>query len=457
MEDYNKMKPITQIIKRNKKKFEEIGNNQANNNRHTKIKKLEKKKENSKPSQTSKEQEIILKIQEDKRKNNNTNIKKTEEQEDIEMIDETNTSSKTNKDLLKQNKTKSSSTPTPPPTLISLPTQSPQEIRIHFDQFIKSTEQRLPYFLIDSSYDNQQNNLANSIPQGYIMIHRYEKSGNLKSFMETYAKQEFSFLRQLIDNDHEHKSRLDEKNPNCRYSDIITYRDNKVLLNSSLKYINASWIHIPLPNYFISTQGPLPHTIEDFWTMIDQNGVSLIVMLCNLKEKNVDKCADYWNNVNNLSYLEIKLLSEKEEHKGIIIRNISLKNKLMNKENIVTQIHLTYWEDHAALEPSYFTKIIHVIKYIDNIKNINFNPCVVHCSAGVGRTGTFIGLYNLYHELMQQIMDTKTEKITFCIMNLVRKIKEMRMYSIENVNQYLLLYDFADYILSNYNIKKYYI
>ena len=54
-------------------------------------------------------------------------------------------------------------------------------------------------------------------------------------------------------------------------------------------------------------------------------------------------------------------------------------------------------------------------------------------------------------------MDTKTEKITFCIMNLVRKIKEMRMYSIENVNQYLLLYDFADYILSNYNIKKYYI
>ena len=450
MEDYKKMRPSTQIIKPKRKKFEEIVNNQRNNNKHTEIKKFEKKKENSKPSGTSKEQEIILKIQEDKQKKNNNIITKTEEQEDIEMIDETNKSSKTNKDLLKQNKTKISSTPTPPPT------QSPKEILLHFDQFIKSTEKRLPSFLIDSSYDAPQNNLANYM-MGYITIQRDDKSGNLKSYMETYAKQEFNILRQLIDNDNEHKSRLDQKNPNCRYSDIITYRDNRVLLNSSLKYINASWIHLPLPKYFISTQGPLPHTIEDFWTMIEQNGVSLIVMLCNLKEKNMDKCADYWNNVNNLSYLEIKLLSEKEEHKGIIIRNISLKNKLMNKENIVTQIHLTYWEDHAALEPSYFNKIIQIIQYIDNIKNKNLNPCVVHCSAGVGRTGTFIGLYNLYHELIQQMMDTNAEGITFCIMNLVRKIKEMRMYSVENVNQYLLLYDFADYILSNHNKKKYYI
>ena len=403
------------------------------------------------------QQEINIKIQENKQSNINinNNITKKEEQDDIEMKDDTNPINLVNQmsqmpknqiniNLLKITQTKSSPTPTSP-SLARL------GIIIPYKEFIKSTDPRLPPFLPDLSFDNTSNNIKKYMPIGTITVQRNNKSGNLKEFMNI-AKQEFNYLRQIIDTENSHKLRLDQNNSNCRYGDIITYKDNRVLLNSSFRFINASWIHMPLPNYFISTQGPLPHTIEDFWTMIDQNNISLIIMLCNLRENNVDKCADYWNNVNNLKYLEIRLLSEKEQPKGIFIRNIQLKNKLTNRENTVTQIHLTYWEDHTAIEPSYFDKIIEIIKFIDDIKNKDLSPCVVHCSAGVGRTGTLICLYNLYHEIMRQILVYKNEWISFCIMNLVRKMKEMRMYSVENENQYLLLYDFADYLLSNNNV-----
>ena len=294
--------------------------------------------------------------------------------------------------------------------------------------------------------------LENIIPQGFIKIARYTQNKGLKEFMEKNAVKEFDYLKSVIDNDQNHKLRLEQRNKYCRYSSIITYKDNRVVLHSTNRYINASWIHIPLFKYFIATQGPLPHTIIDFWTMCDEYNVSLIVMLCNLKENNVDKCADYWH-VQNLGHLRIKLLEEKEDQKGIYIRRISLFNKLKKKEKIFIQIHLTYWEDHKALDGGYFNKIIRIIQIIDGAKKKSYNPCVVHCSAGVGRTGTFISLYNLYHEIMQQIFVTKNEVIVFCIFNLVRKMKEMRIFSIENENQFLLIYDFANYILYNYNRK----
>ena len=294
--------------------------------------------------------------------------------------------------------------------------------------------------------------LENIIPQGFIKIARYTQNKGLKEFREKNAIKEFNYLKSVIDDDQNHKLRLEQSNKYCRYSNIITYKDNRVVLNSTNRYINASWIHIPLFKYFIATQGPLPHTIIDFWTMCDEYNVSLIVMLCNLKENNVDKCADYWH-VQNLGHLRIKLLEEKEDQKGIFIRRISLFNKLKNKEKIFIQIHLTYWEDHKALDGGYFNKIIRIIQIIDGAKKKSNNPCVVHCSAGVGRTGTFISLYNLYHEIIQQIFVTKNEVIAFSIFNLVRKMKEMRIFSIENENQFLLIYDFADYILCNYNRK----
>ena len=114
-------------------------------------------------------------------------------------------------------------------------------------------------------------------------------------------------------------------------------------------------------------------------------------------------------------------------------------------------LQLLCWEDHTALNSNYFEKIIYLINSIQN--NKNNKPVVIHCSAGVGRTGTFICIYNLFREILKQI-NTNENEIKCSILNLVRKIKEMRMYSVENVNQFGLLYDFVDYILTKNNTKK---
>ena len=264
--------------------------------------------------------------------------------------------------------------------------------------------------------------------------------------LNKYCTQEFNYLVYLTDNDPDHKSRLDPMNGFCRYKDIITYKDNRVILRSTQRFINASWIHLPYPRHFIATQGPLPHTIEDFWTMCYEKRVGLIIMLCQLKEKNVEKCSDYWN-PKKLNNFEIKKLAKKEEN-GLIVRKFKIINKSEKLAVDIDHYQLLCWEDHTALSKDYFKKIIALIKAVDQCKNIH----VVHCSAGVGRTGTFICMYNLYHEIMKQIyLEKDSDEIVFSLFNLVRKIKEMRIFSVENVNQFALLYDFANYLLLNNN------
>ena len=248
----------------------------------------------------------------------------------------------------------------------------------------------------------------------------------------------------FIDGDDEHSYFLDQPNDLQRYIDIRPYSYNKVSIELGNKYINASWIHIPFLRSFISTQGPTPKTIEDFWIMCYQYDVEKIVMLCKIKEKNMEKCAKYWD-AKNMNYFEVKLIKEESIDKGIDFRVFQLKNYKKNIVKHISQIHLTCWEDHAALSADYFYKIITLINFIDEKRNNK--PVIVHCSAGVGRTGTFISSYNLYHEIMQQIVNEKKDIIEFSVFNLVRKIKEMRMYMVENENQYLFIYQFINYLL----------
>ena len=274
---------------------------------------------------------------------------------------------------------------------------------------------------------------------------------SLEKYYNEKFEKEFDYLYYTIDEDRYHLVGLVKKNELCRYIDIRPYDYNYVEIKSEPKFINASWIHMPHPFYFIATQGPLEKTIEDFLSMCIEYDVQFIVMLCNVEEEGREKCAKYWDrkftNYEVLKRIESTILKE-----GIILRRLKIKKEKDNLEKNIDQIQFTCWDDHKGLNYEYFEKIREIINEVDMYKQHQPNsPIVVHCSAGVGRTGTFICLYMIYKEVLEQILDKNKTEIKFSIMNLVRKIKEMRLYSVENEYQYTMLYMFANYLLLKYN------
>lgn len=304
---------------------------------------------------------------------------------------------------------------------------------------------------IENGYkDLSYKELKDEINRHVKIIKRKEKN---KDFSYKDHNQEFLILEVNIDNDDYHQNALKEGiRELCRYSDIKAYEHNNLEINTKTRYINASPIKINNNFLFISTQGPLPNTIEDFWTMVDQYNSNLILMLCNLQELGREKCANYWeiNKIGNYSIKSKEKENDNIDKRILVEREITIKNNLTNKEKTITQIHYKGWPDHGAPDiKDAYKDFLYMIKKVDTIKNEN--PGVVHCSAGVGRTGTFISIYCLYKEIMSQIKNENLEYIHFSVFNMVRKLKEMRLLMVQNNEQYKFIYDFIDCLLKEYN------
>ena len=175
-------------------------------------------------------------------------------------------------------------------------------------------------------------------------------------------------------------------------------------------------------------------------------------MLCNEKENGIEKCVNYWSEKNKLTKYKIEIVKEKEKKNlQCKIRDIKLINSLTKKEIIVKQIHFIGWPDHGVPDTKdgkIFNIFTEIIKLVDEYRKDC--PIVVHCSAGVGRTGTFISIYCLYHEIKKQIED-KVKEIHFSIFNFVRKLKEMRLYSVQTEIQYIFIYSYVYNLLLTYN------
>ena len=283
-----------------------------------------------------------------------------------------------------------------------------------------------------------------------VGIQRIPLKKQAQNFNGNFIQNEYQNLQTFVDYDEEHIKRLCKGENNLdRYSDIKAYEHNRITINKD-RYINASPINIISDKYFISTQGPKKETIEDFWRMIDEYKCNIIIMLCKEFEGGREKCARYWDN--NIKMENYTIMLKNEENKDqYIIRDILLRNK-NNQERIIKQIHYTGWPDHGVPDiqnGKVFDVFSEIIEKTDQYKGDG--PIVVHCSAGVGRTGTYISMYYLEKEIKKQIKD-KVEEIKFSIFNLVRKLKEMRLYLVQTCEQYLFIYQFVYYLLMKYNI-----
>lgn len=171
-------------------------------------------------------------------------------------------------------------------------------------------------------------------------------------------------------------------------------------------------------------------------------------MLCNSIENGKNKCVEYWkaNTNKHITNFNVQIEQETEYNSILTFRKITLSlsaSALVKKQSrSIVQIQFKGWNDHSIpnIKDTYdsFIEMFNVVN--DHLTNHyklkeQLSPIVVHCSAGVGRTGTFLSMYVLFYEII-----TNKE---FSIWNLVRKLKEMRRCLVENNDQYQFIYQFV--------------
>uniref|UniRef100_A0A0K0EKE9 Protein-tyrosine-phosphatase n=1 Tax=Strongyloides stercoralis TaxID=6248 RepID=A0A0K0EKE9_STRER len=197
-------------------------------------------------------------------------------------------------------------------------------------------------------------------------------------------------------------------------------------------YIHANYVKIPNSDYvYICTQGPLPNTVEDFLLMCWQDDCKVIVMLCELKEDNTEKCSKYWPEPKEIGvYGRIRVYNEREDsrkYEGIVIR--TLKVQLGEARKVIIQFQLKSWPDH--LVPPSSSILVTLLREVQLISSRN--PIVVHCSAGIGRTGTFMGI----HYASERFKNQKDGDIT--LLDVIREMRTQRLQSVQTTIQYAYL------------------
>ncbi|EGR32665.1 protein-tyrosine phosphatase protein, putative [Ichthyophthirius multifiliis] len=288
---------------------------------------------------------------------------------------------------------------------------------------------------------------------------------------------EFRLIRKITETQY-HNEKLKQFDSNLskmnRYNTILPYTHTEVILKQDHDdneecYINASYINSIFENEgekrFIATQGPLPNTIANFWKMIYIFNTETIVMLCNLKENHKVQCEQYWPNqvgqTCQYQKFQITLNSEDIIYEKLHKRQLLISNNQLGEQKAVTQYQFIDWKDHGIPSETDFNIINFIVQFM--IEEYEKNKIsVIHCSAGVGRTGTIISLVNLMLNIkcyLPQIQETIKNKYnlnhcTISVFGIVRRLREQRWGMVNQPEQYEYIYKFIkiqiDKILKDY-------
>uniref|UniRef100_A0A674EHM8 protein-tyrosine-phosphatase n=1 Tax=Salmo trutta TaxID=8032 RepID=A0A674EHM8_SALTR len=185
-------------------------------------------------------------------------------------------------------------------------------------------------------------------------------------------------------------ARLPENTDKNRYKDVLPYDVSRVVLQDQEDYINAS--HITVRSgvclRYIAAQGPLPQTCTHFWQSVWEQHTHTIVMLTTLTERGRTKCHQYWPHppeVRDYGYLRVSCHSE-ECNLAYVTRQFTLTHTQLGEERSVTHLQYVAWPDHGVPDdPSDFLLFITSVR-----ERTGDTPLMVHCSAGIGRTGVLI-------------------------------------------------------------------
>ncbi|XP_078269767.1 receptor-type tyrosine-protein phosphatase epsilon isoform X2 [Rhinoraja longicauda] len=232
----------------------------------------------------------------------------------------------------------------------------------------------------------------------------------------------------------------------ARVLQIIPYDFNRVVLprkrgQEFSDYINASYIDgYRLKDYFVATQGPIVHTVEDFWRMVWDCKSHTIVMLTELREREQEKCSQYWPSESSTKYGTYTVEMKNDNFADAFsLRDLTVTNTVENKERTVRQFHFHDWPEIGI--PVEGKGMIDLIAAVQRQQQKSGNhPIIVHCSAGAGRTGTFIALSNILERVKAEgLLD---------VFQTVKSLRMQRPHMVQTMEQYDFCYkvvqDFLD-------------
>ncbi|XP_063682515.1 tyrosine-protein phosphatase non-receptor type 21-like isoform X2 [Bolinopsis microptera] len=235
---------------------------------------------------------------------------------------------------------------------------------------------------------------------------------------------------------------LPENKPTNRFRDIIPYDDTRVHLHSKRgDYINASHVNIDNSKHkYILSQGPKDNTVSDFWKMVWDQGISVIAMVTQLREGYKAKCSQYWPDEvgEELETEELKVTMKFVRDDVLYVtRSFLVMDKETEQSLDVIHLQFTSWPDHGVPKTpkdllDYLSEVQSLTKEMKKPNMGEDCPILIHCSAGVGRSGVLLMM-----DILTRAVDNN-EHVD--IPGTLRKLRTKRSHIVQTEEQYLFIY-----------------
>uniref|UniRef100_A0A8C2XJY0 Receptor-type tyrosine-protein phosphatase F n=1 Tax=Cyclopterus lumpus TaxID=8103 RepID=A0A8C2XJY0_CYCLU len=233
-------------------------------------------------------------------------------------------------------------------------------------------------------------------------------------------------------------SNLEVNKPKNRYANVIAYDHSRVILTPvdgvpGSDYVNANYIDgYRKQNAYIATQGPLPETLSDFWRMVWEQRTCTIIMMTRLEEKSRVKCDQYWPSRGTETYGMIQVtMLDTVELATYSVRTFALYKNGSSEKREVRQFQFMAWPDHGV--PEYPTPTLAFLRRVKACNPPDAGPMVVHCSAGVGRTGCFI--------VIEATLERMKHEKSADIYGHVTCMRAQRNYMVQTEDQYIFIHE----------------